>query len=85
MSTDHLRLSGSHKLNPKWIGPYTIVERIGDLAYRLALLSNMRLHPVFNITRLKAYVEGGGDGTAPPPPVMEDGSEPEYEISHIVA
>lgn len=84
LATDHLRLQGSRKLNPKWVGPYTITERVGELAYRLALPPHMKLHPVFNVTRLKPYVEGGGDGTMPPPPVLADEDEPEFEVERIV-
>ena len=45
----------------------------------------MKLHPVFNVARLKPWVEGGGDGGEPPPPVVETAQGPEYEIDRIVA
>ena len=86
LSAEHVSLVGSRKLNPKWLGPYAIVERVGELAYRLALPPTMRLHPVFNVARLKPYVAGGGEGVQPPPPVLkDDGSEPVYEVERIVA
>ena len=86
LSAEHIALEGSRKFTPKWLGPYKIVERIGELAYRLDLPPNMHLHPVFNVSRLKKYVRGGGDGTQPPPPVLiESGDEPEFEIDRIVA
>ena len=80
LSSEHVRLSGSKKLNPKWLGPFEVVTKVGDLAYRLSLPPSMCLHPVFNVSRLKAYVPGGGDGVMPPPPVLEASSEPEYEV-----
>ena len=43
------------------------------------------MHNVFNVSRLKPYQEGGGDGTSPPPPVLDTDSEPEFEIERIVA
>ena len=40
----------SQKLTHKTLGPFTIVRKVGNGAYRLHLLPSMsRLHPVFNI------------------------------------
>ena len=45
------------KLNPQYIGPYEILERIGKTAYRLALPSNLAsVHNVFHVSMLKKYV-----------------------------
>jgi hypothetical protein len=47
----------SRKLTPKFIGPYEILGRVGEVAYRIALppyLSN--LHNVFHISQLRKYV-----------------------------
>ncbi|XP_052192786.1 uncharacterized protein LOC127801582 [Diospyros lotus] len=44
------------KLSPRYIGPYDIVERIGPVAYRLALpmdLSN--LYDVFHVSQLRKH------------------------------
>ena len=45
------------KLNPRFIGPFQILKRIGLVAYHIALpphLSN--LHPVFHVSQLRKYV-----------------------------
>nr|KYP32036.1 Retrotransposable element Tf2 [Cajanus cajan] len=45
------------KLNPKFIGPYQILKRIGPVAYQIALplfLSN--LHDVFHVSQLRKYI-----------------------------
>jgi hypothetical protein len=44
----------SKKLTPRFIGPYQILKRIGDVAYQIALpprLSN--LHDVFHVSQLR--------------------------------
>ena len=48
---------GSKKLNPKYIGPFTITEVISDRSYKLDIPSKMRLHPTFYVGRLKPYLE----------------------------
>ena len=47
----------SKKLDPKFIGPYQILQRVGTVAYKVALppeLSN--LHDVFHVSQLRKYV-----------------------------
>ena len=42
------------KLSPRYISPYQIVRRIGNLAYELDLPSELEaIHPVFHISMLK--------------------------------
>ena len=44
------------KLNPKFIGPYEILERVGPVVYRLALpLELAKLHDVFHVFMLRRY------------------------------
>ncbi|XP_019184387.1 PREDICTED: uncharacterized protein LOC109179337 [Ipomoea nil] len=52
-----MRFGKKGKLSPRFIGPYEILERIGSLAYRLALpLELDRVHNVFHVSQLKRYV-----------------------------
>ncbi|XP_057471970.1 uncharacterized protein LOC130760608 [Actinidia eriantha] len=45
------------KLNSRYIGPFEILERIGLVAYRLALLPELaNIHNVFHVSMLKKYV-----------------------------
>ena len=62
LATDHLNLAGHRKFREKFVGPFTISARVVELAYKLELPKTMRMHPVFHVSRLKTYVEGGGDG-----------------------
>ena len=52
-----LRFGKSGKLSPLYIGPYMIVERIGKVAYRLELPSDLdRIHDVFHVSMLRKYI-----------------------------
>ena len=48
---------GKHgKLSPRFIGPFEILERIGTVAYRLALPPSMSgVHEVFHVSMLRRY------------------------------
>ena len=43
-------------LSPRFIGPFEILERVGTVAYRLALPPNMSgVHEVFHVSMLRKY------------------------------
>ncbi|KAA3462633.1 Transposon Ty3-I Gag-Pol polyprotein [Gossypium australe] len=51
-----LRFGRKGKLSSRFIGPYEIIERIGPLAYRLALPPKFdRIHNVFHVSMLRRY------------------------------
>ncbi|KAL0434130.1 UNVERIFIED_CONTAM: Transposon Tf2-11 polyprotein [Sesamum latifolium] len=67
-----LRFGRQGKLSPRYIGPYEIIERIGPLAYRLALPMELsQIHDVFHVSMLRRY-------RSDPSHVIR---EPEIEIS----
>ena len=63
LSTKHVHLKiprgGTAKLMPKYIGPFKVLERLGSVAYRLALPRNLRMHPVFHMSLLRAHQSDG--------------------------
>ena len=76
-----LRIPGSAKLKPIWIGPYKVEAVVRPNAYQLALLTAFKqLHSVFNISVLKWY---HGSTSCPPDPIKVFELE-EYEVSTIL-
>jgi hypothetical protein len=51
------RFGKKGKLSPQFIGPYDILERVGVVAYRLALPPNLSaIHSVFHVSMLRKYM-----------------------------
>jgi hypothetical protein len=51
-----LKADHCQKLAPKFYGPYTILKRVGQVAYQLAFPSHSKLHPVFHVSCLKKVI-----------------------------
>ena len=51
-----VRFGKREKLSARFIGPFEILERVGTIAYRLALSPNISgVHEVFHISMLRRY------------------------------
>ncbi|GKF39280.1 hypothetical protein Tco_0119341, partial [Tanacetum coccineum] len=49
-----IRFSKRGKLNPRYIGPFKIIAKVGTLAYRLELPEQLsRVHSTFHVSNLK--------------------------------
>ncbi|XP_059292731.1 uncharacterized protein LOC132046183, partial [Lycium ferocissimum] len=48
------------KLSPRYIRPFEIIDRVGDVAYELALLPGLAsVHSVFHVSMLNKYHADG--------------------------
>jgi len=52
-----IRFGVRGKLSPRYIGPFEKLERVGEVAYRLALSPSLEgVHNVFHVSQLRRYV-----------------------------
>ena len=80
-------LQPAQKLDSKRLGPFWILEVVGEskLAFRLDLPPSMKIHPVFHVHLLDPYQANTIVGrTQPPPPLVEIEGEMEYEVREIL-
>ena len=84
--TPEARCQPSHKLRPKWFGPFTISKKVGSNAYRLELPQIIRSHPVFNVTALRPYNENSipGRRQPAPPPITDLDGNTRYMVEAIL-
>ena len=51
-----MRFGKKGKLNPRFIGPYEVIKKVGPVAYKLALpLDLEKIHNVFHVSMLRRY------------------------------
>ena len=51
-----MRFGKNGKLSPRFIGPYEVIEKVGLVAYRLALPPDLKkIHNVFHVSMLRRY------------------------------
>lgn len=86
LDTRNLSFKGiPRKLADKFAGPYPVKRRVGELAYELKLPSDLKVHPVFHVSLLRAHRASTLPGRHPsePAPIDVDGEE-EYEVERIL-
>jgi hypothetical protein len=93
LSTANLRNEArAPKLAPKFIGPFPICRVVSSVAYELELPATMsRVHPVFHVSKLKAYRDGSSTfpsrrqmPTRPTAELLPDSGEEAWEVERVV-
>jgi hypothetical protein len=81
----HLKIKlKSQKLNPKRLGPFKVLDRIGDLDYRIELPPTMDLHDVFHADWLTRATINETYGKLPQPDPIEIDGDLEFEVEKIL-
>ena len=72
------RFKTKGKLAPRFVGPFKIIKRVGEVAYKLELSPKLKgVHNVFHISQLRKCVE------PPEKKVSLDEIEPQEDLSYI--
>ena len=53
-----LKLGSCAKLSPRYCGPFEVLERIGNVAYRIEMPVITRAHNDFHVSFLTKYLHG---------------------------
>lgn len=76
----------SHKLAPKFLGPFPIISKLSDVVYRLKLPKTLKIHDVFHVSLLERYREDTikGRKNIPPPPIITPAGDKEWEVKQVL-
>jgi hypothetical protein len=81
----NLRLkTNSPKLTDRRLGPFKILEKLSDRAYRLDLPENLKIHNVFYVGLLSKVKEDEARPILREPGSLEVEGEEEYEVEEII-
>jgi len=72
------------KLGLQRVGPFPILERIGNLAYKLQLPEDWGIHPVISVAQLELTKSDPFNRTSSPPPLVDVDGEEQWEVETII-
>lgn len=88
LSTKFMQPRGSAKFQPRFIGPFKVLNRVGKVAYKLDLPPSMQHHPVFHVSLLQRDKPRPSDMLAPegwkPTKSVAVHGEAQYEVEHLL-
>lgn len=98
LSTEHLTLKDKNqtkKLLSKFLGPFPIKRPVSAVSYELDLPSELKIHPVFHVSKLKiakkiesdrfpARDEMSSSNNRPPPEFVNEDGEEYWEVETIL-
>lgn len=80
-----MRFGEKEKLSLKYIGPYEILERVGNVAYSIALLTNIEgVPPIFHVSILRKYLHDLSHVIVPQELQLDDSLTYEEELISIL-
>ena len=80
-----MRFGKKEKLAPRYIGPFEIKSKVGEVAYRLVLPPELsRIHPVFHVSMLRKYISDPSHVLQPQSiEISEDLTYEEYPVAIV--
>ena len=85
LSTGNLRMKGTPaKLQRRFVGPFKVIETIGQQAYKLSLPEDWKIHSVLHVSLLKDWKTASLQEDQPIPTDAPEVEEPCYEVENIL-
>ena len=85
LSTPNLKMKGTPaKLQRRFVGPFKVIETIGQQAYKLSLPEDWKIHSVFHVSLLKNWKTASLQEDQPIPTDVPEVEEPYFEVEKVL-